>query len=75
MPDTVLAPGGETTGSLPSRDTGWVLQRRRKGARGGQGRIEGFLEEVTTNLIVKAEYPSTSWATTPAPEAYIPDTL
>lgn len=34
MPDTVLALGeagaGETTGSLPTRDTKWVLQRRRE---------------------------------------------
>jgi len=44
-----------------------VLQRR-KGARGGSGRAEGFLEEVVTKHILKAEYPSTFWATTPCPK-------
>lgn len=45
------------------------MLQRRKEAAGGQGRAEGFLEEGLTMLILKAECPSTSWATTPCPRS------
>lgn len=65
----LLGVGGQETKDrlLPSRDTQWVLQRRKQ-ARGTRGRAEGSLEEVVAKLSLKADCPSTVWATTPSQE-------